>query len=298
MKLAPECMSCLIKQVERAIKLLQPDSPNTLIVKTQHRLMEYISAQDPQSLSSEMMGSITYNFIGEALGMEDPYKQQKGKYNTLALGLYPKIEEHIRTSEYPLKQAIGVSIYGNAIDYGAPIPIDFNEFSQFSNFILSENSDFDILMKTLESAKKILILGDNAGEIVFDKILVKSLNEKYPNKEIIYAVRGGPIINDATMQDAISVGMVNICKVIESSHGPGVVVQDSPQEFQEIFSSTDVILSKGQGNFESIISTHTPNQSVFFLLKAKCELIAKIFQVPQGTLVLQKKTSNLIKRTE
>jgi uncharacterized protein with ATP-grasp and redox domains len=287
-------MSCLIKQVERAIRLLQPNAQDSLIVETQYRLMKHITSKDPSLLRSEDMGTITYTLIAEVIGKQDPYIELKEKYNNIALDLYPQILDKVFKSRDPLRSAIIVSILGNSIDFGSPIPIDIEVFSNLSKITLEENHQYERLISLLEKANSILILGDNAGEIVFDKILVKILTEKYPNKTITYSVRGGPIINDATMKDAIRIGMPRECKVITSSQSPGVIVEQSSEQFQQIFLGADVILSKGQGNFESIISTSTPTQAVFFLLKAKCELISKIFQVPVETLVLREKTTPLV----
>ncbi len=298
MKLASECMSCLIKQVERAIRLLQPNAPNSLIVETQHRVMQYIASREPLSLRSEDMGTITYKIIGEALEMEDPYSEQKKKYNKLALEIYPRVFEYTMKSQDSLKFAITLSILGNSIDFGASSVINFDNFADLSNVELGEPNHYDRLIMTLENAKSILILGDNTGEIVFDKILVKTLTEYYPDKTIIYSVRGGPIINDATLEDAIEVGMTLECKVLESSLSPGVILKECPAEFQSIFNKANLIISKGQGNFESIITTPTPEKSVFFLLKAKCELISRVFEVPQGTLLLREKTNQLISKIE
>ena len=286
-------MSCLIKQVERAIRLLRPDAPNSLIVETQHRVMKHIAKQELSSLSSEDMGTVTYKIIGEALGMEDPYSEQKRKYNTLALEIYPRVLEYSKKSQDSLKFAITLSILGNSIDFGASHAIDFSDFADLSNIGLGEPNHYDQLIKILERSGSILILGDNTGEIVFDKILLKILTETYPSATIYYSVRGGPIINDATMEDAIEVGMTQECIVIESSQSPGVILNNSPSEFQTIFNEADIIISKGQGNFESIITTATTNKPVFFLLKAKCELISRVFEVPQGTLLLREKTDQL-----
>jgi len=296
-KLASECMSCLIEQIERAIRLLQPSAPNSLIVETQHRLMKYISDHKPNSLRSEDLGTITYQYIAESLGIKDPYKEQKAMYNQLALDIYPKILEFVKNSEDPLQHAITASIMGNCIDFGSPLSIDFEEFHKFSGSTLGENNQYEIFLHALDKAKKILILGDNTGEIVFDKIMVKILTETYPNKKFIFAVRGGPIINDATMEDAISIGLTEVCEVIESSASPGAIVKHSPLKFQRIFQEADLIVSKGQGNFESIISTPT-TQNVFFFLKAKCKLISRVFGVPVGTLLLRKKTDELVSATE
>jgi len=286
-------MSCLIKQVERAIRLLKPESPNSLIVETQHRIMKHIANQEISALSSEDMGTVTYKIIGEALGMEDPYSEQKRKYNTLALEIYPRVLEYSKKTRDSLKFAITLSILGNSIDFGASQAVDFHDFVDLQKIELGKPNHYNKLLKTLKISKSILILGDNTGEIVFDKILVKTLTETYPSATIYYSVRGGPIINDATMEDAIEVGMTRECKVIESSQSPGVILNSSPSEFQTIFNKADIIISKGQGNFESIITTETPNKPVFFLLKAKCELISRVFEVPQGTLLLREKTDQL-----
>lgn len=297
MRLASECMSCLIEQIERAIRLLEPSAPNSLIVATQHRLMEYISNHEPNSLSSEDMGTITYQFIAESLGIKDPYKHHKAKYNQLAIEIYPQILKYVLDSHDSLRLAITASIMGNSIDFGSPLSIDFEEFHSFSEISMGRENDYDSFLQALDAAKVVLILGDNTGEIVFDKIMVKILTDIYPNKKYVYAVRGGPIINDATIEDAISIGLTDECEVIESSASPGAILSKSPVEFQQIFHEADLIISKGQGNFESIISTPT-SQNVFFFLKAKCKLISRVFGVPVGTLLLKEKTPKLVSKTE
>ncbi len=228
-------MSCLIGQVERAIRMLEPSAPNSLIVTTQHRLMKYISDHEPNSLSSEDMGTITYRFIAESLGIKDPYKHQKAKYNQLAMEIYPQILKYVLGSNDSLRLAITASIMGNSIDFGSPLSIDFKEFHTFSELSLGKENDYETFLQALEAAKEVLILGDNTGEIVFDKIMVKILTDIYPNKRFVFAVRGGPIINDATMEDAISIGLTDVCEVIESSATPGAIVSKSPVEFQHIF---------------------------------------------------------------
>ncbi|MGQ4875952.1 MAG: ARMT1-like domain-containing protein, partial [Promethearchaeia archaeon] len=139
----------------------------------------------------------------------------------------------------------------------------------------------------------LLILGDNSGEIVFDRILIEILQELYPNLEIIYSVRAGPIINDATMEDAEFAGLTKIVKVIEAPAAPGIELSIASDEFKYYFlNESEVILSKGQGNFESLYGINMPNKEVYYLLKAKCNLMERIFNVKIGDLIFKKKTKD------
>jgi uncharacterized protein with ATP-grasp and redox domains len=316
MKLYPECMTCFMDQVNRAFRLLKPDLSEDIIVEAQHELMSEISKTDIQRIPNVMLGTMTYGLIARKLSVKDPYYELKKKYNAIALDLYPRVKKMIAERKFAMQKkenksktvvltqteealllAVRASILGNAIDFGSPFPIDVaKELETIESDDLGGESNIYNFVKSLKQAVNILILGDNAGEIVFDKLFIEELHELYPEKKITYSVRGGPIINDATMEDALAIGLNKICKIVVTSATPGIYLKHSTPEFIRSFESADLILSKGQGNFETLIDIPTPKAEVYFLLKAKCTLMEKIFHVKLGTLLLVKKEKDMVQR--
>ncbi|MHA1819792.1 MAG: damage-control phosphatase ARMT1 family protein [Promethearchaeota archaeon] len=297
MHIFSDCMGCMVGQIKTALELLAPGIEETEIILTQQRLMKFISEIDILNYPSSLLGKKVYEIINEVLKNPDPYKELKEKYNRKAMAYYPDLKKKVWDSDEPLKVALRISIMGNLIDFGAPNEINLEEeLNELEKHDLGGPENIDNFIKNLEAAQKILILGDNAGEIVFDKILIETLKTIYPEKDIKYSVRRGPIINDSTMADAESVGMTEICPVLESSATPGIYLEECTPEFVEEFNSADLILSKGQGNFESLVDVELETPKIFFLLKAKCKLMEKIFNVPIGTLLLVEGTRDLAQR--
>lgn len=299
MKLVSECMSCLIAQLGRAIKLLSQETSDERIVAVQQILMKEISQMDLSVTTSAFAGALVYKILSEFLQSEDPYAELKRKYNQLAIKMLPSLQEKFEKSTDPFITALRACILGNSIDFGSHLPIDIEkEFQNLEYNDLGGKSTLQNFTTSLKKAEKILMIGDNTGEIVFDKFFLEKLKKLYPNKKLTYAVREGPIINDATIEDAKILGMDKICPIVEASQTPGVIVEKSSNEFQKAFYSADLVLSKGQGNFESLIDFPTNHVEIYFLLKAKCSLMEKIFNIPQGTLLLVKKDESLVKNIE
>jgi uncharacterized protein with ATP-grasp and redox domains len=293
MILEPECIGCLFDQIYKAFLLLSPETPRDKIIEVQRKLMDFLINTDLLNKPGPLIGAKTYELIAEALGEKDPYKALKDKYNRIALEYFDKAKEIIDKAEDPIFEAIAVAAIGNTIDFGAHHKIDLiNDIKNFTpeNLVINDIPKFK---DALKKANWILILGDNAGEIVFDKLLVVTLKKIYPNLELIYSVRGAPIINDVTMEDAKFVGIDKVAKVIEAPPVPGVELEIASEEFKSYFNRVDgIILSTGQGNFESLYQKSFPNKEVYYLLKSKCILMERIFQVEHGDLIFKKKTLN------
>ena len=290
MKLEPECVGCLFNQVVKAFKLLKIESDRNLIIETQKKVMEFLIEQDISEVSAPIVGKFLYSQIGKILNTNDPYRELKQHYNQLALKYYDKLKRFVLKQKDPVFEALIVSALGNTIDFAANHKIDLvHDIENFSVDNLAIN-DYPQFKELLEKKKKLLILGDNCGEIVLDKLMVEVLLGEYPDLEIIYAVRSSPIINDATMEDAEEISLTSLVKVIESSNAPGIDWNDITPEFAKYFSSMDyLILSKGQGNFETIKGVQIPNEDLFYLLKAKCILMKRIFNVEVGSLIFKKR---------
>ena len=211
----------------------------------------------------------------------DPYKEEKRVNNDQALNLISESEKLVNQSDDPFRTALRIAIAGNIIDFAAN-----DSFNILVTIEKALNSGFAIdhsrqLKKELEKARSVLYLGDNAGEIVFDKLFIETI--KHPN--LTYVVRGGPVINDATMEDAEYTGMNKITRVISSEYdAPSTIVHKSGKLFQEYFSNADLIISKGQGNLEGLLPLN--DKRIYFLLMVKCNVIAELLKVNKDDLVV------------
>lgn len=213
----------------------------------------------------------------------DPYKQVKKQSNDLVLNRYPELKDLVFHSSNYFDTALRLAIAGNIIDYGIG-----NYFDLQGTMDTVLNSEFAIddsleLKQALSEAKTVLYLGDNCGELVFDKLFIETI--MHPN--LIYAVRGEPVINDVTLEDARYVGMDKVADLISNGYGaPSTLLEYCSPEFQEVFNSADVIISKGQGNLEGLLGK--TDKDVYFLLMVKCDVIADALGVRKGDFVVKK----------
>lgn len=225
-------------------------------------------------------GRKVYKILREVSGVKNPFKEWKAASMQKAFELYPSLKEKVKASEDPLKTAVHIAIAGNIIDF-ATNP-DFELEREVERILQKEPAinHYQAFKDHLEHAAAVLYLADNAGETVFDKILIETMG-----KTVIYAVRDKPVINDATVEDAVTSGLNNVATVISSgSDAPGTILKICSEEFMGHFKRADLIISKGQGNFEALSMEKRP---IFFLLMAKCPLIAKDLGVEQGDIVIK-----------
>ena len=241
-----------------------------------------------------VMASRLQRIITDITGLSDPLLAVKQMSNEAALSYYDLAISLIAGSDNPLKTAIHVAIAGNIIDYGAVFDLDVPAeleriMRQEDEQLACEESElfaFEQFQTDLEGAHTLLYLGDNAGEIVFDKALIATLKRLYPRLSITYAVRGFPILNDVLLEDAIAVGLDALVDVVSSGvHTPGLMLKHATDSFRKLFSHADVIISKGQGNLESLIETPGP---IYFLLVAKCQPISKLLGCRIRDIILKR----------
>jgi len=211
----------------------------------------------------------------------DPYAKVKDEYNRKALKMYPNLKRKVTESKDRLLTATKLAIAGNIIDFGPSSKFDLDktiEDTLEQDFAINH---FNRFRKALKSSKKIIYLGDNAGEIVFDRILLEELN----GKDIVFVVKGGPIINDATIEDAKFVGIDKIARIEVVSNGdPGTGPDRLSKKFIRKLKDADLVISKGQGNYEALSEV---DANIFFLLKVKCPLIAKDIGAKIGDIVIK-----------
>jgi len=225
-------------------------------------------------LSPAANSDIAYIVFREVTGIKDPYYDLKRKYNSLALDIYPELEKVVDSAEDRLYTAAEVAVAGNVIDFGIDIKkadtLDLNKIIKDLLKMQLPVDGYNKFKESLKNSTNILYITDNAGEIVFDKIFIKELVRL--NKKTVLTVKSYPIINDATLEDAVEAKLDNLARVIETGNGCiGINMDDSSDTFLEEFKKADLIIAKGHGNFETLDEI---DANIFFLLKAKCEKVA------------------------
>ncbi|MBA3013746.1 MAG: DUF89 family protein [Proteobacteria bacterium] len=286
MKTNPACIPCFRRQALYAVQLATADSAlqAEILAETETYLAELDMDKSPPVNSIGL-----YDIISSFSGNPDPFLFLKQQSNTLAMGLRPRVEELIRQGDDPLYRAILFAIAGNIIDYGSQQKFDFDStLNQCLNNSPIIN-DYDTLIKDLVHARRILYLADNCGEIVFDGLLADQL----PGV-ITMVVKSGPIINDATEVDTTECGINQRYRVITNGTTcPGTPLELCGKDLQALFTEADVVISKGQGNFETLSEEERP---IYHLLTVKCPVVAEhIVEVsnrsdliPTGAAVLLK----------
>jgi uncharacterized protein with ATP-grasp and redox domains len=226
------------------------------------------------------IGEIIYANIRKITGVDDPYQTIKAKSIEEAKIMIPTLKAILNKSDDRLLTAIRMAIAGNIIDFGMQKKFSLTEDvfrilnQEFAQF------DFEEFKQELAKAKHILYIADNAGESVFDKILIEEMGKK-----TYYVVREVPVINDVVYEDAIASGLGEVAEIISSgSQAPGTILANCSPEFNQLFHKADLIISKGQGNYEGLSDEKLP---IFFMLKAKCPVIAFDLNVKENDIVLR-----------
>jgi len=223
-----------------------------------------------------------HRLVRERCGDRDPYKAIKDCFNHFALDMLPHLKDIVKKSKDSFATAVRLAIAGNIIDFGVSGDLDKKKVKKAVQDSLDGPfaiNHIDLLREAAAGAKSILYLGDNAGEIVFDKLLIEEL----PREKVTFVVKGEPVINDATVEDARDTGMDDIVEVISNgSDAPGTILELCSTEFQKRFREADLIIAKGQGNYETL---STEMNNIFFLLMVKCPVIAKDIGCKVGDMI-------------
>ncbi|MBI9081063.1 MAG: DUF89 family protein [Pseudodesulfovibrio sp.] len=281
-----ECVPCLRMMAQREALLACPDDEamQQKIIDAWEQILKKIDLNQPPPLIARSLADL----LESMTGCGDLYREDKLQANTRVLELFPQFKSMVEKrrasqGEDSLALALELAIIGNFIDKA--VAVDFDWEDGLANVSDTISSKVLKQFKTLaQPGAQVLILGDNTGEIVLDMLLVEEL--KLRGCEVTYAVRSKPVINDATMEDAIAVGMTRLCSVVESGvDTPGTVIERCLPEFVERMRQADVILSKGLGNYESLEGRWS---GIFCAFKVKCERIAKKTGLPLGESVFCK----------
>ncbi len=277
MKTYLDCLPCFVEQALRAARIATNDDRAIKQVLDEVGCM---IKDTPMENTPAESGISVYGKIREITGVADPYRKIKKRHIAEAKALYPQLQKMVTAANDPLLTAIRIAIAGNVIDLG--INKTFDLVADIKKILSQDFALFDYaaFKKVLNKAENVLYIGDNAGESVFDKLLIKQLK-----KPVKYAVRSQPIINDVTMEDALDSGLDEVAELIDSgSIAPGTILRYSSPEFLETYRRAGLVISKGQGNYEGLSDE---NRTIFFLLKAKCPVIAGDLGIKEGDIVLK-----------
>lgn len=220
----------------------------------------------------------------------DPYREIKSRSRQMALRFYETVQRQIDHADDRIEFAVKCAALGNIIDFGAKVHGHLDVEAELAKLDELDFTvyDFAQFRERLATARTILYIGDNVGEDVFDKALIFEITRTYPDKIVDFAVREQPIINDVTLSDADEIGMEDVARVLSSgSVYPGTILSQATDEFQQLFAAADMIISKGQGNYETLCDEH--HAALFFVLRVKCLKVANKLQVKRGAMILKKR---------
>jgi len=282
-----DCIPCFFRQALEGARIVRA-SP-----KQQKQIIDAFARKIPNislEASPPEIARIGYALLKKVSHQKDPYKGIKQKSNRIALGLLGRLKNKVDRAKDRFLTALELAIAGNIIDFG--VKNNLNIKTELKNILAEENRaihkksifHYSEFKRTLKGAKNILYLADNAGEVVFDRVLIEEIKKVYPDKNIYYAVKAEPIINDALLEDAKVCGIDKLVRVIPNgTDAPGTILSLCSNEFKRIYNSVDMIISKGQGNFESLSQKKRP---IFFLFMVKCPVVAKETGCKMGSIVL------------
>lgn len=309
METAFDCLPCFFKQAIKVCTLIAKDDKE-LIKNVIYRFSRELPKLD-LSLCPPALAGYIYGCLSQWTQEPDPFAEQKKLANAKVLQHLPRLETLLERNKTPLALALHLAVIGNYIDAGIDHGFDWEEALDREKEIFDQDPVVKDFASQLGPGTRLFILGDNAGEIALDTLLVKEI--KKTGTDVTYVVRGQPIINDATLQDAQEVGMTRICQVISSGvDTPGTVLDRTSQKFRTKLHTADLILSKGQGNFEALQGSQTISEATgpsgvshsteenqpssplaqtiptFFAFKVKCKVVAQMVNKPEGSSVFIK----------
>ena len=278
MKTQLECVPCFARQVFDAVAeaVADPARREVLLRRLLREIAEADWSDSPPAIAQRL-----HRAIRRELGDPDPYLAVKDRMNRMALDLLPALRARLAAHPDPREAAVRVAIGGNLLDVGAKTQIAAEDLPAHLETIWTQplRGDVASLFAAAERARSILYLADNAGEIVFDRLLIEQL----PVGKVVVAVRGAPVLNDAVRADAETAGLPELVPVVDNgSDAPGTILDDCSADFRARFAAADLVIAKGQGNYETLSETDRP---IYFLFTVKCPLVAARVGEPVGSLV-------------
>ena len=279
-RIDPQCVDCILEKfLNKAPKCVD----NETEMEYKLGVLRIIATEGESLTAPEIVASVT-EYKNKMFGEIDDFYDVKHKFNALMLQKESAMQTAIERSADPFKTALKTAMLGNYIDFGAMNSVSeekLDELLQSVEDIKLDETEYQNLCNELKTAKSMVLCTDNCGEIVADKLLVNQIKEKFPNVNITVIVRGSAVLNDATLDDANQVGLCDVAKVIGNGTSiAGTVIDRLGDEAKTAFNSADVIIAKGQGNFETLGHCQ---RNVYYLFLCKCDMFAQKFNKPRFT---------------
>ncbi|BCG63545.1 MAG: hypothetical protein methR_P1269 [Methyloprofundus sp.] len=277
MKTYLDCYPCLMRQALSAARRAgaSENKQHKVLLKTMEELSAFPTDSTPPQLAYRI-----HQRVQKLTNNIDPYRNDKDQATQLALALYPELKRKVSQASDPLEMAVRIAIAGNIIDLGVADSYDLEATLERVLTHAFAISDLAALRNALAQSASVLYLADNAGETVFDRVLIETLDVP-----VNYVVKAGPIINDATREDAVAAGIESVANIIDNgANAPGTLLDQCSELFRKRFAQADLIIAKGQANYESLSDSSAP---IFFLLQAKCNVIARDLDVAEGGTILK-----------
>ena len=275
------CVSCIINQSIKVAEALHADKDLQfrLITTVEKMSKDFSYTNTPPEIAADV-----YEKMAQIADKTDIYDEVKEHSTQKALSFVPFLEKKLQNTQEKLLTATKIAVAGNVIDLAAEVEFDLEEELEkifHTEFALN---DFENLQARLAEARRVIVLGDNVGEHIFDKLFLQTLKELYPQIHYSYFVRGNPIINDVTMKEAEAAGFSSVCQLINSGvNTPGFTYSRASTEAKKLFDEADIVISKGMGNYECLSPSH--RKDICFLLKIKCGVVANSLGKEVGDIV-------------
>ena len=279
MKTTLDCIPCFFRQAIEAGRHVSDDTRfHEKLLREAAKIVAVADLDTPPPV----LGQLIHRRLRELVGVSDPWKTIRDSQNAMAMSIMPWLTRMLDESTDRLALAVRLAVAGNIIDLGVGLNPTIDDLKKSVTQALEEPiaGDFKHFTEVLAKAGTVLYLADNAGEIVFDRMLIEQIGPE----RVTVAVKAKPVINDAIMSDAVSAGLTDIVKVIDNgSDAPGTIIDDCSPEFRNLFESADLIIAKGQGNYETLGESDAP---IAFLLKVKCPVVEALTGLPVGEQAL------------
>jgi len=286
LNLTPTCVTCIFSQSLRVCEKLQVDN------KTTKKILDSVAGMIPEWSFDEtppQVAARVYPKIAKLLQTDDIYYDFKREATERAKAFIPFVEEMIDKHNDKFHASLKAAVAGNVIDLAAMEQFDLQEEVEKVFDSPFEIDDSEELRNILQNSKNLLVVGDNAGEHLFDKVMMKCLKNLFPNLHIFYAVRGKPIINDITIDEAIEAGLDEVAEIVDSGvDTPGLDLNLASNKMMSVYKQADVVLAKGMGNYESLNGVSI--RPTFFLLKVKCSVVAASLGRNVGDIICYKES--------
>lgn len=299
MFLKPDCIPCIVNMSLNYLRKLSTSEEQISKICSDILSLKPLRGEMWDITSPEVIEPIMKKIMA-AVGSNDPFAAEKEKQNQKMLLLYPELQRMVKTAEHPLKMAAHLAVLGNAIDVmmkGGAADIQKIIEEQLA-YPLQKNA-FEIFEQRIRNSSCILYFGDNAGEIVLDRLFIETIKEQHET-DINFVVRSIPTLNDATLKEAEQVGMLNLVNVIENGIDgpvPGTLLDRCSRDVNELFQKADLIISKGGGNFDTLDELPEKHKSkISYLLLSKCQPYATFFGVALQRPILHNVQAVHIKR--